>query len=175
MQSRACRRKALIDSFLFVGEHEGTLDWGGLASSIDVDDSQSQDPLDKPNQDLIVSVRSFISWGNVRPRRRRIPCSGLIDAFLDSAVGRWNWSLQGVVVVLNTTQGKSRLPHLWVVGLPIDFRLRSGVRPLAPLRSTPYRLLRPCSSQARLAMVGWLLASYVYMRWLYLGLRHYLP
>ena len=48
VQSRACRRKALIDSFLFfgpyqlaIGEHEGTLDWGELASSIGVDDSQS--------------------------------------------------------------------------------------------------------------------------------------
>ena len=45
---RGCRRKALIDSFLFfgpyqlaIGEHEGTLDWGELASSIGVDDSQS--------------------------------------------------------------------------------------------------------------------------------------
>ena len=142
------------------------LSTGGLASSIDVDDSQSQDPIDEPNQDLIVSVRSCISWGNVRPRRRRTPCSELIDASLDSAVERWSWSLQGVVVVLSTTLHCRKVPFTASMGywtahrfwleircqttgtIAIDFGLRSGVRPLAPLRSTPYRLLRPCSSQA---------------------------
>ena len=119
---------------------------------------------------------SFISWGSVRSRSRRTLCSGWIDASLDSAVVIWNWSLQGVFVVLSTTQGRSCLSHLWVAGLPIDFGfLRSGVRPLAPWRSAPHHPLRVRAKHDWWWSGGCWPHTFIWGGSLCLGLRHYLP